>query len=32
MTKPYIKTKKPGKASKWVAFYALFTKKLNYKE
>lgn len=27
LTKPYIKTEKPGKANKWVTFYALLAKK-----
>ena len=27
LTKPYIKTEKPGKESKWVTFYALAAKK-----
>lgn len=27
LTKPYIKTEKPGKPSKWVTFYALAAKK-----
>ena len=27
LTKPYIKTEKPGKVNKWVTFYALLAEK-----
>lgn len=31
LTKPYIKTEKPGKSNKWVTFYSLLAKKYKYR-